>query len=362
MQSLFQAPPRPGSYYDYRQDSVYSKMLADASICDQHSDLIKSHHLDQGVQDLTVWTLNWPSAAQLLQAQLATSLSVLHEPGLALGVEASQEWERYRLLFDTLALLKQEDPVQLPLLVDNYQTACVPLQEFYLFHQATKQFAPSAASHPYLGLMAFYAAVMVDDRLAAVHLEPAAHRFQAVLPVGTVAHAMVRNVLCLHRLRQGISEAEVLDANASIIASLEPAEEEAPLSQWPAPLQESLSVLYLNRARLLGRLQRTAEALAALQRSFAIKKAMCVLPDGLTLLYVLYHARWSQLPYTASSLLARFSEPGVCTFSWRLASHFGLPSGTRVIVGNRRLSLPAGLENISTLDEMGHALVRELNN
>jgi hypothetical protein len=361
MQSLFQSPPRPGSYYDYRLDSLYSQLLADGRICNQHSDLIQCHNLGQ-CPDLKVWTLNWPGAARLLQMQVAASPSVLHEPASGERVAGNEELEHYRLLFETLALLKQEDPDQLPLLIENYQTACVPLQEFYLFHQACKEFAPSAACHPYLGLMAFYSAVMVDDRFAALHLEPAGLRFQAMHPMDTMPHAMVGNLLCLHRLRQGAAEAEVLDTNTSIIAALESSEIETPLCQWPAPLQELLSVLYLNRARLLGRLECTFEALAALQRSFAIRRAMYALPDGLTLLYLLYHARWSQLGYTASTLLARFSQPGFCSFSWRLASHFGLPLGTRVIVANRRLALPSGLETWRTLDDLSHVLLRELNN
>jgi hypothetical protein len=108
-------------------------------------------------------------------------------------------------------------------------------------------------------------------------------------------------------------------------------------------------------------MQRAAEALGALERSFAIKKAMCALPDGLTLLYLLYQARWSQAACTAVTLLERFSQPGFCAFSWRLASHFGLPSGTRVIVTNSRLALPPGLSNQSTLSDLFAALAPDLN-
>jgi hypothetical protein len=359
MPALFRIPAQPGSYHDYRLDTIYSQLLADPSVRNKNSHLIQSHAGGQRLQDLRIWSLSWQSARKLIQADVAGSPAGLEPSGVQESPAATEEWRHYRLLLDTLAALKENDPIQLPLLINNYQSACVPLQEFYLYHKACQDFAPTAASHPYLAMMAFYAAVMVGARERSMQLEPAALSFQAMLPVASVAHAMVGNILCLHQLRQGAAEAVVLNANASIIASLEPIE--TPIAHWPVPLQESLSVLYLNRARLFGRMQRAADALCALERSFAIKRAMCALPDGLTLLYLLYQARWSQAACTAVSILERFSQPGFCSFSWRLASHFGLPSGTRVIVTNRRLALPPGLSNQSTLSDLFAALAQDLN-
>ena len=359
MQPLFQAPAQPGSYHDYRLDTIYSQLLADASIRNENSHLVLSGVGGQRLPDLRIWSLSWQSALKLIQDQVAGSTAAPKVQEARAALLDNEEGRQYRLLLETLSALKTENPIQMPLLIDNFQSACIPLQEFYLYHKAWQDFAPSAASHPYLGMMAFYAAVMVGAPEQSIQLEPAALSFQAMLPISSIGHAMVGNILCLHRLRQGASETEVLAANASIIASLEPIE--IPIGQWPAPLQESLSVLYLNRARLFGRMQKSVEALGALERSFAIKKAMCALPDGLTLLYLLYQARWSHATCSAATILEHFSQPGFCAFSWRLASHFGLPSGTRVIVSNRRLALPLGLSNLSTLSDLLAVITRNIN-
>lgn len=330
---------QPLSSYDYREHTLYTHIAGDFSLGKINGFRFLRHYPEDSVTDLHLSTLSWTDASALLSSIEATRDLCANTAYLDAPPQSISDNRAYQQLFDSLSYFKRHHCPLLLSYIESFYSASIPLQEFRFYLDAWQCFGPSAKSNDSLVLMAFYSAVVVGDIVQAQSLEALTRQIFSSLPVNSLIYIMTSNIFCLYLIRLGRPLTDVLSLNSSIINKVAPDQSEA------------LSILLLNRARLMARLGSPSQALRNLQLSFSLRCELAEPPCGLSLLYLLYYLRWSSSCISYSTIFDLIGLPGLTSLSWRMASLLGLPAQARLIFVNRRLIVPASIVCSNSLFE-----------